>query len=157
MIRHLCADILTCHHPSFNGKTCVETTTRSTMRSVKNLNISLSDKLCGSDGRGPLITDITPVWDFPQLVPTAPDMAEDYKRQKWENSGGKNLLSSTISLLFFFFFILGEFCLKYKAFRICTLTYCQLTSSRGGRAVRGVCLTRSECLGHGQLLTYGIL
>lgn len=38
-----------------------------------------------------------------------------------------------------------------------TLAYCQPRSRGDGCAASGVCLTRSERFGHGQLLTHGIL
>ncbi|CAB1433024.1 unnamed protein product [Pleuronectes platessa] len=68
---------------------------------------------------------MTPARDFPQLTPTAPDTAEDCKRQKIVPS----------------------------------LAHCGRQSRPGMGLVPppGVCLTRSEHSGHGQLLTHGIL
>lgn len=107
----------------------------------------------------PLITDITPVWDFPQPVPSAPDMAEackweNYYRTIWAPLPAAFAVGSSSRMPACFVFLV---ILEYS--RPLWLQNCALAHCHGGDGwdTPGVCLTTSECSGHGRLLTHGIL
>lgn len=62
---------------------------------IRDGKTSPIDKYCGRVTRWrqrwlrPLTTDVTPVWDFPQLVPTGRDMSEDCDRKNWDYPAGE--------------------------------------------------------------------
>lgn len=103
----------------------------------------------------PLSTDMTPVWDFPQLAPTAPDMAEDCRRSICRRTIRSSLPAAPAHgksgrLVCQFVHISAQFGCRpvpHHLSRIC----------EDGRAAPGVCPARSERSSHGQLLTHGIL
>lgn len=125
----------------------------------------------------PLTTDITPVWDFPQLVPTAPDMAEDCKTLNHLNSSSGCfwcwlLIQSGLLVCSFLNILVHSGC---RTVPLPTVIH-DLSGMdgwmnawidgwmngwmhgwMGGWATPGVCPARSECFGHGLLLTHGIL
>lgn len=96
----------------------------------------------------PPLTDMTPVWDFPQLVPTA---------QTWQKTTAdpseKMLSAKHLNFIPQWDVSLSDLSELSSTRRV----WSQIRSSLQSAGVPGVCQNRSACFGHGHLLTYGIL